>query len=711
MKLFSLFTRTIGRKLSSGFGVMLLLVTLVGVIASAGVSAIETTLRDSLSGSFDLHDQITTALNDILRAQQLEKDYLLRYEEMGLDEARNEFTVNFAEAIANANERLDAIVALAGQADQSTIVDTVASIRAGLVGYRNGFIGVTRLLEQRGIDDEGLIGEFRITLGAIGDTITSLDEPRLLAQVLVIQSREKDYLLTQATEQADLVRAGLDELQTLLDRLELDPDQRETLQTLADDYRTTFGAVVDTDAATAQTIQNYRNAIRELEPLLNEIETESMQRITTAKADIFGHIDSVRRTVWVVIGAAFTIGFLLALAITQGISRPLVALTRVAQQVAGGRLDQRAQITSRDEIGSLASAFNQMTDSLQNMIETEQQGRTWLEQTVARYVAFVQEVARGRLDIRLQLDHGETDFEQDNLHRLGENLNLMVESLGGLTRQIRDTAVQVKTATMEILGAATQQIASAAEQDAAVTQTVATVEEVQATVAQTAERAQNVAEIAQQSVATSVVGQDSVEDTIHGMQAIQAQVEAIAENILALSERTQQIGDIIETVNDIADQSKLLALNASIEAARAGEEGRGFAVVAMEVRQLAEQSRQATARIKVILEEIQQATNTAVMVTEEGSKGAAGGMALVERTGQSIGALADTIEAAAQAATQIAASTSQQYSGMQQLLAAMASIKQAAAQTATSTRQAEISARSLSDMASQMEQAVAQYQL
>jgi methyl-accepting chemotaxis protein len=123
---------------------------------------------------------------------------------------------------------------------------------------------------------------------------------------------------------------------------------------------------------------------------------------------------------------------------------------------------------------------------------------------------------------------------------------------------------------------------------------------------------------------------------------------------LSLSERTQQIGEIINTVNAIADQSKLLVLNASIEAARAGEEGRGFAVVAAEVRQLAEQSRRATARVGEILNEIQQATNTAVMVTEEGSKGAEHGMELVNRAGGAILKLAATLEGATQAAVQIA---------------------------------------------------------
>src|SRR5579871_5064484 len=131
----------------------------------------------------------------------------------------------------------------------------------------------------------------------------------------------------------------------------------------------------------------------------------------------------------------------------------------------------------------------------------------------------------------------------------------------------------------------------------------------------------------------------------------------------------------------------------------------------MEVRQLAEQSQQDTARKRGILNEIQQATNKAVMVTEEGSKGAETGMQLVERAGDSIRELAATIEEAEQAAIQIAASTHQQINGMDQLSTAILSIKQATAQTAASTKQAERSAQDLNEMASLMEKAVAGYRL
>lgn len=403
---------------------------------------------------------------------------------------------------------------------------------------------------------------------------------------------------------------------------------------------------------------------------------------------------------------------LVAIFVARTIAQPIVQLTGAAQSISGGHLETRAQIRDRAEVGILAQAFNSMTDNIQQMMDAERASRTYLENMVTSYRDFVTKVSAGDLKTRVSLNgNGQHDEAGDDLYQLGLNLNGMVEGLSTLAGRIREAASGISAAAAEIQAATTQQIASATEQDAAVTQTMTTVEEVRTTVKQTADRAQAVAQASRQSVEVSRNGQSAVIDTVEGMKMIRQRVESIAETILMLSEKTQQIGEIIATVNEIADQSKLLALNASIEAARAGEEGRGFAVVAMEVRQLAEQSRDATARVKGILNEIQQATNTAVMVTEEGSKGADSGMSLVDRAGEAIRELAATIEEAAQAAMQIAASTHQQTSGMEQLATAMSSIKQATAQTAASTRQAERSAKDLNDMARQMEQAVSRYQL
>src|SRR5207247_3802372 len=137
---------------------------------------------------------------------------------------------------------------------------------------------------------------------------------------------------------------------------------------------------------------------------------------------------------------------------------------------------------------------------------------------------------------------------------------------------------------------------------------------------------------------------------------ITEKVQAIAQDILSLSEQTQAIGEITATVNDLADQSNMLALNATIEAAKAGEQGKGFAVVAAEVRNLADQSKQATAQVQGILAEIQRGTNQAVLATEQGTKVVEKGVELAQRSGDAIAQLTETIRETAQAAAAIAAS-------------------------------------------------------
>lgn len=329
--------------------------------------------------------------------------------------------------------------------------------------------------------------------------------------------------------------------------------------------------------------------------------------------------------------------------------------------------------------------------------------RPRFERLLDSYVQALDGVVRG--DLRQRLDVSSLNARTNDermLSRLGEAVNRMLERLQDVVTEISDALQRINTDTDEILVAAARQITMANEQDAVVTETTATVNEVRATVTETAERAQSVAETAQVSVDISRTGNEAVLQTISGMEIIRRRVEDIADNILVLSEHTQQIGEIIATVNNLADQSRMLALNASVEAARAGEEGKGFAVVALEVRNLADQNREATVQVREILGEIQRATNAAVMVTEEGSKGVDHGQDLVNRAGGSIRDLAHAIEEAALAAMQIAASTRQQTIGMDQLTQAMRTIKHATTETLSTTTQVKASVQNLQDVASRV---------
>jgi methyl-accepting chemotaxis protein len=319
------------------------------------------------------------------------------------------------------------------------------------------------------------------------------------------------------------------------------------------------------------------------------------------------------------------------------------------------------------------------------------------------YVQTLEQVVMGDLRQRLNANTSPgRRIEEQMLQRLGEAVNRMLDRVQAVASEISDAVANVEVSTQEILAAAGRQIQMANEQDTVVTETTATVNEVRATVTETAERAQSVAETAQHSVDISRAGTEAVTQTISGMDIIRQRVEDIADNILVLSDNTQQIGEIIATVNSLADQSRMLALNASVEAARAGEEGKGFAVVALEVRNLADQNREATVQVREILGEIQRATNAAVMVTEEGSKGVDHGQMLVNRAGDSIRELSQAIEDAAVAAMQIAASTRQQTIGMDQLTQAMRTIKKATTETLSSTTQVKANVQNLREAANRI---------
>ncbi len=275
-----------------------------------------------------------------------------------------------------------------------------------------------------------------------------------------------------------------------------------------------------------------------------------------------------------------------------------------------------------------------------------------------------------------------------------------------ITRQLRVAILQLSSSSADILATTTQVAAGSAETATAVSETTATVEEVRQTVQLTNQKAKLVSDSAQQVAKVSQTGRQAVEELIAGMERIREQTASAAESIVRLSEQSQVIGEIILTVNDLAEQSNLLAVNAAIEAAKAGEQGKGFAVVAQEIKSLAEQSKQATAQVRAILGDIQKATGAAVMATDLSGKAVAAGAQQSDAAGEAIRMLAESIVEAAQAALQIAASSQQQLVGMDQVALAMENIKQASTQNMAGTRQAEAAAQNLHELGIKLKQLV-----
>ncbi len=362
----------------------------------------------------------------------------------------------------------------------------------------------------------------------------------------------------------------------------------------------------------------------------------------------------------------------------------------LTQAAVEGRLNVRGDVTRfHGAYGEIVRGINATLDAVVGPLNVA--------------ADYVDQMARGEIPQPI------TDTYRGDFDVLKNNLNILSASLREMLGNIQEAASNLSAASAEILAATTQQASGSSEQSAAITQATTTVDEVRTISEQAVMRAQEVADASQRTVDVSRNGRRSVDETITSMGRIKERVERIAENILALSDQTQQIGEIIATVNDIASQSNMLALNASVEAARAGEHGKGFAVVAMEVRNLAEQSKQATAQVRAILTDIQNAINASVMVTEEGSTVVDEGVTRAAQAREAIEQLASVIMESAQIATQVVAGGQQQSSGVEQIAMAMQNINQAMVQSLASTRQAEKSARDLNDLAGTMNNTVRQY--
>ena len=302
------------------------------------------------------------------------------------------------------------------------------------------------------------------------------------------------------------------------------------------------------------------------------------------------------------------------------------------------------------------------------------------------------------------------DEELKELNRtLEERVAERTRKLVSQNEEILEAAAILAASSGQIMTSMSQIATGAAETAAAVSETTTVVEEVKMTGQVSSQKARKVSEVAQKAVSVAKTGRKAVDDSVAGMGHIQDQVSSIAESIMRLSEQSQTIGEIISTVKDLAEQSNLLAVNAAIEAAKAGEQGKGFAVVAQEVKSLAEQSREATAQVRSILNDIQKATNAAVLATEQGNQAVGIGVRQSKEAGEAIRQMGESIEEAAQAAVQIVASSQEQSTGMDQVVLAMGNIKQASEENVSGMKQVEQTLQNLHDLGQKLKKLVEQY--
>lgn len=394
---------------------------------------------------------------------------------------------------------------------------------------------------------------------------------------------------------------------------------------------------------------------------------------------------SMRNTSIVIGVIALLIGMVVAFGFARSITKPIYQLVAAAKSMAQGDVNTNVRVTSADEIGELQQSVHEAVDYMRTVSEAAQR------------------IAANDLTVRVE-PRSEKDV-------LGHSFKTMIHNLSGMIRQLSDNARELVTAATEIASSSEAMASGAKKQSSQVHQVSAAVEEMSATILESSRNAGDAATTAKGAATTAGSGGQIVSDTIHGMQKIADVVRESSESIAKLAKSADQIGEIISVIDDIADQTNLLALNAAIEAARAGEQGRGFAVVADEVRKLAERTGKATGEIASMIKGIQHETEEAVQTMEAGVQQVDRGKMLADKAGSSLNEIVTMAQRVTEMIGQIAAASEQQSTAAEEISKSIEQINTVTKETASGAEESAAAAEELNRQAEGLQQMVSKFQL
>ncbi|BAU26385.1 methyl-accepting chemotaxis protein [Aneurinibacillus soli] len=416
-----------------------------------------------------------------------------------------------------------------------------------------------------------------------------------------------------------------------------------------------------------------RDAARKFTEKAQEFKKFVGDYVQTVSNETSIRVQAVKQFLIMLAGVAIIVGTVIAVMINRIISRPIIAITNAAKELGAGNLTiEDVQVKGKDEIGELAVAFNQTKNDLRDLIKKVQSN---------------------------------------------------AEQVAASSEELFASSEQAAQATNHV-SSVVEEVASGSEtQTRGMDETKRAIEENAIAIQRIAESTSAVSDSAMEVLTESKQGNEIIKRTIKQMEEIQASVKESADVVRTLGENSKEIGNIVETINQIAEQTNLLALNAAIEAARAGEHGKGFAVVADEVRKLAEQSRQSTEQIASLIEGIQQNTAHAVQAMEKGTKDVEAGTAVANDAGEAFQHILFSVEQAVEGMQEVSAATEEISASTQQVTASveqmadiasgisesMQGVAASSEEQLASAEEITAAAESLSNLAQELQHEVSQF--
>ena len=379
----------------------------------------------------------------------------------------------------------------------------------------------------------------------------------------------------------------------------------------------------------------------------------------------------------------------------------LKPLSDTLKSVLAGNLQARvaSEIVSADS-AEMAVLLNQVLERFSEAEHRKQIAAQEIDQALDALIALVREGDLARWD---------TTTEDPQLAPLLEGFGKVIETLRTFVREINEAALRLSSSANQVLAASTQHETSSTEQAAAIHETTATMEELKHASAQIAENAGAVARVAEETLGAARAGRGAIAEFIQAMQQIRSDGIAVADSIAKLSKRVERIGTVVEVIDEIADRSDLLALNAALEGSRAGEAGKGFSIVAAEMRRLAENVLESTKEIKSLITEIREATAAAGSAADASKVATESGEKLGSVAAQAVEGILAGVQETSDAARVINLATQQQRTATEQVVASMAEIEDVTRQTTQASKQATGASAELTQLAGRLAELIKRF--
>ena len=411
-----------------------------------------------------------------------------------------------------------------------------------------------------------------------------------------------------------------------------------------------------------------------------------------------------------VFGGIAAAALLAGVIFAQRITRPVNALMAGAERVGRGDLSQLVPVTSRDEIGQMTLTFNESIVRLRALVQTEadrdeeRRKREDLQQNIIKFLDTAVEIGKGDLTRR-----GEVTW--DVLGNVVDAINLMVEEIATVVGDVREAALRVTAGSQDTIKLTGELSVASQAQTRDAASVTHSMSDVMTSVRQVAASADQSAQAAHQVLQAASKGEEAVRNSLASMQQIRSEVQTISKKIKSLGDRSLEISDIVNTIQDIAAQTHLLALNASIEAAGAGEAGLRFSVVADEVRKLAERATQATRDIGTLIKGVQVETQEAVVAMESGTREVETGYEVSLRAEEALQEIGKISQSSSELAAEISRASQQQVRGAEAMAGAVEAIAGAAVKTEQGVQQSRTNVEQLSRLAEELTVKLSRFKL